>query len=121
MISLPMHKARQKKQEKAVYQILAKFYRSFFGNMYNELNIGRYRQIRDAISLVMLKFETNDHPLAYSGKLVMYIEARVAMKHLPLTKEQQAYMQQLSAATKHIALSYVYTSPIDDESQFLLN
>lgn len=120
MISLLTRK-KQKRQEKEIYQILAKFYRSFFDNMYNELNIGRYRQIRDAISLVMLKFETHDHPLAYSGKLVMYIEARVAMKHLPLTKKQQGYMQKLNAATKHINLNYIYTSPIDDEKQFLLN
>lgn len=38
---------------KEVYQDLKNFYNSFFSNIYNEMNIGRYRPIRDAIGLVI--------------------------------------------------------------------
>jgi hypothetical protein len=103
---------------KEVYGDLKKFYNSFFSDIYNEMNIGRYRQIRDAIGLVINKFDAQDHPLEYTSKLVMYIQARVAMKHLRLTDEQQTLMKKLTQATKYIKLSYVYLSPIDSEEQF---
>ena len=64
--------------EKEVYQELKEFYDSFFSDIYNEMNIDRYRQIRDVIGLVINKFDENDHPLEYTSKLVMYIQARVA-------------------------------------------
>lgn len=121
MINFFQLRNKKEHKEKEAYQILDKFYKSFFSNMYNELNINKYRQIRDAIGLVMRKFDEQDEPLAYTGKLVMYIQARVVMHHLPLNKEQQAYMERLSELTKYINLSYVYTSPIDSEQQFSLN
>lgn len=102
-----------------VYQDLKQFYGSFFSDIYNEMNIGRYRQIRDAIGLVINKFDSNDHPLEYTSKLVMYIQARVALKHLRLTDEQQKLMKKLTQATKYVNLSYVYLSPIDSEKQFV--
>ena len=95
------------------------FYNSFFSNIYNEMNIGRYRQIRDAIGLVLNKFDSGDHPLEYTSKLVMYIQARVAMNHLHLTHEQQDLMKKLSDATKYVNLSYVYLSPLTSVEQFV--
>lgn len=102
-----------------VYALLEKFYNSFFDDMYNELNIEKYRPIRDAIGLVMIKFDSNDHPLAYTSKLVMYIQAKVAMNNLALTDEQQKMMQELNQKTNRVNLSYVYTSPLNDVSQFM--
>lgn len=104
---------------KMVYQDLKKFYNSFFSDIYNEMNIGRYRPIRDAIGLVMNKFDSHDHPLEYTSKLVMYIQARVAMNHLHLTCEQENLMKKLTEATKYVNLSYVYLSPLDSEKQFV--
>ena len=111
----------QKKQSESreVYQDLKNFYNSFFSNIYNEMNIGRYRQIRDAIGLVLNKFDSGDHPLEYTSKLVMYIQARVAMNHLHLTHEQQDLMKKLSDATKYVSLSYVYLSPLTSVEQFV--
>lgn len=109
----------QLQNEQEVYQILDKFYRSFFDDMYNELNINRYRQIRDAIGLVMRKFDEHDHPMAYTSKLVMYIQSRVVMNHLPLTNEQQNYMRELCNKTKYVNLNYVYSGPVNDAKQFL--
>lgn len=96
MFGLPFvaKKNSQKEEEAKIYVLLGKFYGSFFSDTFNELNIGKYRQLRDAIGLVRRKFEAHDHPLAYTAKLVMYIQARVALKHLPLTKEQEKYMCQ---------------------------
>ena len=90
----------QKKQSESreVYQDLKNFYNSFFSNIYNEMNIGRYRQIRDAIGLV---------------------QARVAMNHLHLTHEQQDLMKKLSDATKYVNISYVYLSPLTSVEQFV--
>lgn len=102
-----------------IYDELKKFYNSFFSNIYNEMNIGRYRQIRDAIGLVINKFDSHDHPLEYTGKLVLYIQARIALKHLRLTDEQEKIMKKLAEATKYINLSYVYLSPLDSEEQFI--
>ena len=42
---------------KEIYQELKKFYNSFFSDIYNEMNIDRYRQIRDVIGLVINKFD----------------------------------------------------------------
>lgn len=118
MFSFNSLKSQRSMQEKTVYHELDKFYQSFFGDTYNELNIDKYRQIRDAIGLVMRKFDSHDHPLEYTGKLVMYIQARVALKHLHLSSDQQAIMRSLNEETKHINLCYVYTSPLDDVTQF---
>lgn len=102
-----------------IYQELKEFYDSFFSDTYNELNIGRYRQIRDVIGLVINKFDENDHPLEYTSKLVMYIQARMAEKHLHLGAEQQKIMKKLTESTKYINLSYVYLSPVDSAEQFI--
>ena len=101
-----------------VYQDLDLFYNSFFDNIYNELNITKYKQIRDAVGLVMRKFDSHDHPLAYAGKLVMYIQSRVVLQHLHLTFFQQKLLNDISDKTKHINLNFVYSGPITDMQQF---
>ena len=101
-----------------VYQDLDQFYNSFFSNIYNELNIKKYKQIRDAVGMVMRKFDSKDHPLDYTGKLVLYIEACVAMQHLHLTTLQQKLLRDLSDKTRKINLNFVYTGRIMDMQQF---
>ena len=78
---------------KEIYQELKKFYNSFFSDIYNEMNIDRYRQIRDVIGLVINKFD--------------------------LSSEQEAIMKKLTESTKYVNLSYVYLSPIDSAEQFV--
>ncbi|MDF7639220.1 bacteriocin immunity protein [Lactobacillus sp. ESL0791] len=102
-----------------VYRELTKFYASYFSDTFNELNIGKYKQIRDAIGLVLRKFDSNDHPLEYTCKLIMYIQARVALYHLHLSGEQQQFMHNLAEKTKYTNLSFVYTTPIADVKQFI--
>ncbi len=110
---------KKQNESREVYHDLKQFYNSFFSDIYNEMNIDRYRQIRDAIGLVLNKFDSNDHPLEYTSKLVMYIQARIAMSHLHLTHEQQELMKKLSEATKYVNLSYVYLSPLNSAEQFV--
>ncbi|WP_278954041.1 bacteriocin immunity protein [Lactobacillus apis] len=109
---------KEKKLINETYKELDQFYRSFFNNIYNELNIAKYRPIRDAIGLVMRKFESNDHPLQYTDKLVLYIQANTALNHLRLTNFQQKLLQSLGTNTKQISLNFVYISLITDISQF---
>ncbi|BDR60140.1 bacteriocin immunity protein [Lactobacillus xylocopicola] len=103
---------------KEVYQELEQFYCSFFSNIYNELNIAKYKHIRDAIGLVMRKFDACDHPLAYTGKLVMYIQGQLALNHLQLTKQQRQLLHKLADQTKNINLNFVYSGPLTDAHQF---
>ena len=114
--SLFLKKQQQLIEE--VYQDLDQFYQSFYSNIYNELNINKYKQIRDAIGMVMRKFDIQDHPLEYTGKLVMCIQARVVLQHLHLTIMQQKLLQDLSDKTKKINLNFVYTGRLTDMQQF---
>ncbi|WP_294835190.1 bacteriocin immunity protein [uncultured Lactobacillus sp.] len=114
--SLFLKKQQQLIEE--VYQDLDQFYQSFYSNIYNELNINKYKQIRDAIGMVMRKFDIQDHPLEYTGKLVMCIQARVVLQHLHLTTMQQKLLQDLSDKTKKINLNFVYTGRLTDMQQF---
>ena len=82
------------------------------------MNINKYKQIRDAIGMVMRKFDNQDHPLDYVGKLVMYIQASVVLQHLHLTTMQQKLLQDLSDKTKKINLNFVYTGRLTDMQQF---
>lgn len=118
MISL-FSRPQQKQEDNKIYTLLNEFYNSFAkNNTFNEMNIEKYRNVRDAAGLVMRKFEKHDHPLAYTNKLVMYIDAQVALKNLHLTHEQRKIMQVLREDTKYTNLCYVYTSPINNSDQF---
>ncbi|MFR4967163.1 bacteriocin immunity protein [Lactobacillus kalixensis] len=105
--------------QQKIYQDLKDLYSSFSDEMYSLLATDSYSRIRRAIGLVMQKFENNDHPLAYTGKLVMYIQAKVALNNLRLTSQQEQLIKSLTESTKRIHLSYVYLSPIDSSEQFV--
>lgn len=102
-----------------VYNLLKEFYDSFFSDVYNEMNIKKYRPIRDATGLVIRKFDHNDHPLDYAGKLVLFIQARSVLDNLHLSDEQSEILKQLSNLTKELNLNYIYTGNITDLEQFL--
>lgn len=106
------------KLNKEVYAELNQFYCSFFSDIYNELNIGKYKRIRDAIGLVLQKFTSQDNPIAYTGKLVMYIQGNIALHHLHLTDEQGKLLRSIADKTKKINLNYVYSGPVTDVHQF---
>ena len=114
-------KKNQQKEEitEKTGKLLKNFYNSFFSDIFNEMNIDRYRPIRDPTGMGINKFTANDHPLAYAGKLVLFIQAYMAMNQLHLTKEQQQMLQELADLTKHVNLNYVYISPLDSMDQFL--
>ncbi|CCI87479.1 hypothetical protein [Lactobacillus gigeriorum] len=101
------------------YQLLNEFYQSFFSDVYNELNIHRYLPVRDAIANVIHKFIMDDHPMAFAGKLVMYIQTQIAFSHLRLSKQQLLLLHRLEDLTKNIDLTFVYTSPLDSNQQFV--
>lgn len=86
--------------------------------MYNELNINKYKTIRDAAGLVMRKSEKGDNPLAYTSKLVVYIQSQIAFKHLSLTNQQQKILKELQKRSQYVNLNYVYTSPLNDIKKF---
>lgn len=110
---------QHKQKDNKIYALLNEFYKSFAqDNTFNEMNIQKYRNVRDATGLVMRKFEKKDHPLAYTNKLVMYIDSQVAFKNLHLTHQQQKIMQMVREGTKYTNLSFVYTSPINNSDQF---
>ncbi|WP_217272367.1 hypothetical protein, partial [Lactobacillus helveticus] len=57
-------------------------------------------------------------PLAYTSKLVMYIQSQIALKHLSLTNQQQKILKELQKRSQYVNLNYVYTSLLNDIKQF---
>lgn len=108
----------QAKEREQTYQILKNFYASFFSDIYNERNIGRYKTLRDAIALVLGHFDSGDHPMEYAAKLALYLPAKASLNHLRFTKEQQGLLKQLTQLTRRVKLNFVYLSPLDSISQF---
>ena len=55
-------KKNQQKEEitEKTGKLLKSFYNSFFSDIFNEMNIDRYRPIRDATGMVINKFTAND-------------------------------------------------------------
>ena len=51
--------------------------------------------------------------------MIAFLAICMAMKHLPLTSQQQNLMNELNLKTKRVSLSYVYTSPLNDAKQFM--
>ncbi|MGM9888828.1 MAG: bacteriocin immunity protein [Limosilactobacillus sp.] len=119
LIQQAIHRQQeQESQENKIFTILRNFYDSFFTDTYNELNIGRYKQIRDAIGLVLHKFAVKDHPVEYAAKLTLYLPARVTLHHLHLSREQQGWLRELTELTKSVNLNYVYLGRLDSFDQF---
>ncbi len=109
---------KQEKEREQTYQLLKNFYASFFSDIYNERNIGRYKPLRDAIALVLGRFDSGDHPMEYAAKLALYLPAKASLNQLRFTKEQQGLLAELTRLTRRVKLNFVYLSPLDSISQF---
>ncbi len=48
----------------------------------------------------------------------MFLQSQIALKQIPITKEQDALINSLSEQCKNTNLNYVYLAPINDSLQF---
>ena len=81
---------------------------------FNKVQINAYLPLEKAILKVIAKAENHDDVAAWSNKLVMFLQSQIALKQIPITKEQDA----LSEQCKNTNLNYVYLAPINDSLQF---
>lgn len=80
--------------------------------------INAYLPLEKAILKVIAKAENHDDVAAWSNKLVMFLQSQIALKQIPITKEQDALINSLSEQCKNTNLNYVYLAPINDSLQF---
>lgn len=104
---------QETRQNAYLFTQLVRLYHTFDGRPGDE-----YAKLQDAIACVLDKINQNDHPYAYTNKLVMFIEARHALRGLYLDPAQNDLLIDLRENTKRTNLNYVYLSSIDDLSQF---
>ncbi|CCI82256.1 bacteriocin immunity protein [Lactobacillus hominis] len=104
---------QEARQNGYLFAQLVRLYHTFDGRPGNE-----YSKLQDAIACVLDKIDQNDHPYAYTNKLVMFIEARHALRGLYLSPDQNKLLIDLRENTKRTNLNYVYLSAIDATSQF---
>ena len=81
-------------------------------------SINAYLPLEKAILKVIAKAENHDDAIAWSNKLVMFLQSQIALKQIPITKEQDALINSLSEQCKNTNLNYVYLAPINDSLQF---
>lgn len=77
-----------------------------------------YAKIQDAIAAVLDRISAHDHALAYTSKLVLFIEARHALRGLYLTPKQNDLIVELREISKHVNPNYIYIDKIDGADQF---
>ena len=65
------------------------------------------------------KYKTSSHPLAWTRRLVLYLQVNAVKKDLYLTPEQKDIIKELARIGKRTNLNYVYLSPVDDAKQFV--
>lgn len=100
-------------QQNEVVSILKDLYASF-----NKIQIKAYLPLEQTILKVIAKTENHEDVAAWSNKLVMYLQAQIALKQIPITKEQDDLISSLSEQCKNTNLNYVYLAPINDSLQF---
>ena len=76
-------------------------------------------EIRQVLANVNEKYKTSSHPLAWTGRLVLYLQVNAVKKDLYLTPEQKDIIKELARIGKRTNLNYVYLSPVDDAKQFV--
>lgn len=84
---------------------------------FNKVQINAYLPLEKAILKVIAKAENHDDAAAWSNKLVMFLQSQIALKQIPITKEQDALINSLSEQCKNTNLNYVYLAPINDSLQ----
>lgn len=101
------------RQDNALFGELTKLYYSFENYPRKE-----YKDLQNAIAAVLDKVNVHDHASAYTNKLVMFIEARHALRGLYLDPTQSQILIELRELTKHTNLNFVYNDRIDGMNQF---
>ena len=76
-------------------------------------------EIRQVLANVNEKYKTSGHPVAWTGRLVLYLQVNAVKKDLYLTPEQKDIIKELARIGKRTNLNYVYLSPVDDAKQFV--
>lgn len=76
-------------------------------------------EIRQVLANVNEKYKTSSHPLAWTGRLVLYLQVNAVKKDLYLTPEQKDIIKKLTRIGRRTNLNYVYLSPVDDAKQFV--
>lgn len=76
-------------------------------------------EIRQVLANVNEKYKMSSHPLACTGRLVLYLQVNAVKKDLYLTPEQKDIIKELARIGKRTNLNYVYLSPVDDAKQFV--
>ncbi|MBZ4028386.1 bacteriocin immunity protein [Lactobacillus johnsonii] len=96
-----------------IITVLKDLYTSF-----NKVQIKAYLPLEQTILKVITKAENHDDAATWSNKLVMYLQSKIVLKQIPITKEQDTLINFLSEQCKNTNLNYVYLSPVDDSLQF---
>lgn len=77
-----------------------------------------YFPLTDAIIRVQRKVDANDHPYAWANKLILFLQARTALRGLYVSPEQDEKMKKVLNLCKETHLDFVYLSPLDSTEQF---
>ena len=96
-----------------IITVLKDLYTSF-----NKVQINAYLPLEQTILKVIAKAENHDDTVAWSNKLVMYLQSQIVLNQIPITKEQDTLISFLSEKCKNTNLNYVYLAPVDDNLQF---
>lgn len=91
-------------------RLVAELYDSFEND-----NRKGVEEIRQVLANVNEKYKTSSHPLAWTGRLVLYLQVNA----VNLTPEQKDIIKELARIGKRTNLNYVYLSPVDDAKQFV--
>ena len=100
-------------KQNEIVKTLKDLYASF-----SKVQIKAYIPLEQTILKVIAKAENHDDAAAWSNKLVMFLQSQIALKQIPITKEQDALINSLSEQCKNTNLNYVYLAPINDSLQF---
>lgn len=95
-------------------RLVAELYDSFEND-----NRKGVEEIRQVLANVNEKYKTSSHQLAWTGRLVLYLQVNAVKKDLYLTPEQKDIIKELARIGRRTNLNYVYLSPVDDAKQFV--
>lgn len=109
MIPLATKRSKNKKLSQALDDLFTSFDKSFGPE---------YFPLTDAIIRVQRKVDAGDHPEAWANKLILFLQARTAIRGLYVSPEQAKMMDKVLNLCRNTYLDYVYLSPLDSTEQF---
>ena len=95
-------------------RLVAELYDSFEND-----NRKGVEEIRQVLANVNEKYKTSSHPLAWTGRLVLYLQVNAVKKDLYLTPEQKDIIKKLARIGRRTNVNYVYLSPVDEAKQIV--